>query len=157
MPLPLLALLVLQAEKPTATITLDAKTVVVGKALKGTLTLTLPEGQHGYQNPPADEFENPITLKVVDKGFKLGKVEYPKGVELTMQGAEKPSKVYEGTIKIPFTLIATKPLPKLSSIGFSVDYQLCTMNNCYPPSALTLKAPLKVMPAVAAKKAAKKP
>ena len=150
---PLLALLMLQAEKPVATIKLDAKTATVGQAVKGTLTLTLPEGQHGYQNPPADKFENPITLKVAGAGFRLGKVEYPKGRELTMTGAEKPSRVYEGTIKVPFTLVPTKTMPKAGAVSFTVDYQLCTMSNCYPPGTLALKAPLKV----AAKKAARKP
>ena len=137
-------LIVLQGDKPTATIKLDA--VVVGKPVKGVLTLTLPEGQHGYQNPPVDKYENPITLSVKDAGFKLGKVDYPKGVELKMEGAEKASRVYEGTITIPFTLVATKPAAGLKTVSFKVAYQLCTMSNCYPPSDLVVKAPFKVAP-----------
>ncbi|RYG23845.1 hypothetical protein EON82_12720 [bacterium] len=146
--------LVMQGEKPTATVKLAAPTATVGQAVKGTLTLVLPEGLHGYQNPPADEYENPITLRVVEKNFKLGKIEYPKGVELKMDGAEKPTKVYEGTVQIPFTLIATKPLAKgASTVGFKVDYQLCSMSSCWPPSSIVVKAPLKVVPAVKKAKA----
>ena len=143
--LPLLAL-ALQSESPKATIKLDATTVAVGKPIKGTLTLTLPEGQHGYQNPPADPFENPIRLSVVEVGFKISKVEYPKGIELKMEGAEKPTRVYEGTVQIPFVLTASKIPSKATAIkvNFKVDYQLCTMSNCYPPSSLLVKAPLKV-------------
>lgn len=153
---PLLALTLLgfQSEQPTATIKFDATRAVAGKPIKGTLTLTLPEGQHGYQNPPADEFENPITLRVSEKGFKLGKVKYPKGVELKMDGAEKPSLVYEGKVTIPFVLTtALKPkTPTKVNVQFFVDYQLCTMSSCYPPSKLSLKAPLTVSPAAKAKK-----
>lgn len=147
--------LAMQGEKPTATVKLAAPTATVGQAVKGTLTLVLPEGLHGYQNPPADEYENPITLRVVEKNFKLGKIGYPKGVEIKMDGAEKPTKVYEGTIEIPFTLIATKPLPKntVANVNFKVDYQLCSMSSCWPPSSLVVKAPLKVVPAVKKAKA----
>lgn len=145
----LACLLAFQMPSPTVTVKLDAASAVVGRPVKGTLTLVLPEGMHGYQNPPADEFENPIKLSVTEIGFKLGKVAYPKGVSLAMAGAEKPSMVYEGTVRIPFTLFAVKPSPKgmTTNVNFKVEYQLCTMQNCYPPSSLIAKAPLKVAPA----------
>lgn len=143
---PLVFLLALQAEAPTATVKLATPSAVVGKPIQGVLTLTLPEGQHGYQNPPADQFENPIKLSVADAAFKMVKVSYPKGTPLSMAGADKPSMVYEGTVTIPFTLVATK-LPKGAAVSFKVDYQLCTMSNCYPPTSLSVKAPLKVAPA----------
>lgn len=158
MSLPLIALLALRAEKPTATVKLDAKAAAVGQPVKGVLTLVFPQGQHGYQNPPADKFENPITLKVIEAGFKLDKVAYPKGVELKLDGMEKPTKIYEGTIQIPFTLRTTKTLPKggkVWNVNFQVDYQLCTMTSCFPPSSLVVKAPLQVT--AAPKKVAKKP
>ncbi len=144
MSLPLL--LVLLATKPVASVKLDLAAAKVGQTVKGVLTLTLPQGQHGYQNPPADEYENPIRLSLVEVGFKLGKVEYPKGTELKIAGAEKPSMVYEGTVTIPFSLVATKPSPKgaTTNVNFKVDYQLCTMSNCYPPTSMVVKAPLKV-------------
>lgn len=149
----LLAFLVLQCEKPAATIKLDAPSAVVGKPIHGVLTLTIPAGQHGYQNPPVDPYENPIKLSVIEVGFRLGKVDYPKGTELNVAGAEKPSRVYQGTVTIPFSLVPTKPSPKgaVTNVNFKVDYQLCTMSSCYPPASLVAKAPLKV--AAALKKA----
>ena len=144
MPLPFL--LVLLAAKPVAMVKLDHAAAKVGQTVKGVLTLTLPPGQHGYQNPPADEYENPIRLSVMEIGFKLGKVEYPKGREMKIAGAEKPSKVYEGKVTIPFSLVPTQPSPKgyTTNVNFKVDYQLCTASNCYPPTSMVVKAPLKV-------------
>lgn len=152
--LPLLALtLGLQGEKPIASVKMATATATVGKPLKGTLSLTLPEGWHGYQNPPAGEFDIPVKLSATDAGVKLGKVEYPKGKEMKMEGQDKPTMVYEGTISVPFTVVATKPA---SGLSFRVDYQLCNSSSCLPPDSLTVKAPLKVVVAPA-KKAPKKP
>ena len=142
-----LPLVLLQAEKPSATVKLDAPSVAVGKPLKGVLTLTLPDGLHGYQNPPAGEYEIPIKLSVADAGIKLTKTEYPKGESLTVGGGDKPTLVYEGTIKIPFTLLAAKPGAK--GVTLKVDYQLCNANSCFPPSSITAKVPLKVTPKAA--------
>jgi len=150
---PLLALLLVQSGKaPTATIKLAAPTATVGKEIKGTIKLSFPEGFHGYQNPPADEFENPIKVAVVEKTYKLVKVNYPAGVEFKVVGAEKASLIYEGEIEIPFTLLATKPAAKnAKDVSFKIDYQLCNASSCWPPASLSIKVPLKVLPA--AKKA----
>ncbi len=146
---PLLALLLVQSGKaPTATIKLAAPTATVGKEIKGTIKLVFPEGLHGYQNPPADEFENPIKVAVVEKTYKLVKVNYPVGTEFKITGAEKASMIYEGEIEIPFTLLATKPAAKnAKDVSFKIDYQLCSASNCWPPASLNIKVPLKVVAA----------
>lgn len=158
--LPFLALtLAFQAEPPTATVKMPTS-AAIGKPIQGTLTLVLPEGWHGYQNPPAGEFDIPIKLGVADAGFKLGKVVYPKGTAMKVEGQDKPTMVYEGTVTIPFTLVATKAMPKATGVGFKVDYQLCNSSSCLPPGSLSVRAPLKVVAPTSAKtkpKAAKKP
>lgn len=139
---PTLALILLaQGEKPTATVKLASATAIVGQPVKGTLTLTIPEGMHGYQNPPADEYENPIKLGIIESGFKLVKVAYPKGASMTMEGAQKPTMVYEGAISIPFTFVATKPAAR--AVSFRIDYQLCTASSCFPPSSVVVKTAIK--------------
>ncbi len=137
-------LLAYQSEKPTATVKFDAIAVAVGKPLKGVLTLVLPDGLHGYQNPPAGEFEIPIKLSVADAGYKLAKIDYPKGESMQAPGGDKPTMVYKGTVKIPFTLVVAKVPKGLSGVSLRLDYQLCTMQNCFPPAFLTVKAPLKI-------------
>lgn len=150
---PLALLLLLQAEKPIATFRLRTADAVVGKGLEGTLFLKIPEGLHGYQNPPADEFENPITLRVKGKGFKLFAVRYPVGKEFKMAGAEKPSKVYEGGIDVPFYLIPT--MPGVRQVEFEVDYQFCNESSCFPPDTLKTAFPAKPISVAPAPKKAK--
>ena len=120
--------------------------MTAGKPLKGVLTLALPEGLHGYQNPPSGEFEIPVKLSVADPAYRLTKVDYPGGESMTVAGGDQPTRVYQGTVRIPFTLLVAKALPKgASGVSLRLDYQLCTMQSCYPPAFLTVKAPLKVV------------
>lgn len=138
--------LVTQTEKPTATVKFDAAVAAVGKPLKGVLTVVLPEGLHGYQNPPAGEYDIPIKLSAADAAVKLTKIDYPKGQSMQIAGGDKPTMVYEGTIKIPFTLVAAKPHAKgVTAVSLKLDYQLCNMQNCFPPASITVKAPLKIV------------
>lgn len=141
MPILSILALALQSKQPTVAFRLHTADAVVGKGLSGTLFLTLPEGTHGYQNPPADEFENPIRLRVSGKGFKLYGVRYPRGKEFKVAGAEKVSKVYEGVIEVPFYLVPTAPGSR--TVTFEVDYQLCTEGSCYPPGTLKTVFPVK--------------
>ena len=141
----------LQNEAPKVTLDLPASGATVGRGLKGTLVVEIPEGLHGYQNPPADEFENPIRIVSADKGFKVYKATYPKGVEFKMAGAQKPSLVYEGTIRIPVILIPTTSGDR--SLKLKLDYQFCNANSCFPPNTVEISAPVKVAPALKKAKA----
>lgn len=138
-------------DAPKLVFKLDKPTVVAAGTFKGTITLTFAEGLHGYQNPPADPNEIPIS--VVAKGAKVLKVAYPKGIEFKMGGADKPSLVYTGTITIPVTFKAN---PKAGKQAFSVvvSYQQCNEGSCFPPGDLTAKSVITVT-APAKKKAAK--
>ena len=143
--IPLVALLLFQNEAPKVTLDLDPTGAVVGRGLRGTLVVEIPPGLHGYQNPPADEFENPIRVVSADKSFKVYKATYPKGVEFKMASAEKPSMVYEGTVRIPVILIPTAPGDR--SLKLRLEYQFCNANSCFPPNAVGVDTPVKVAPA----------
>ena len=143
--IPFVALLLLQNQAPKVTLDLDSSDAVVGRGLRGTLVVEIPQGLHGYQNPPADEFENPIRVVSADKSFKIYKATYPKGVEFKMASAEKPSMVYEGTVRIPVILIPTAPGDR--SLKLKLEYQFCNANSCFPPDAVDVSMPIKVAPA----------
>jgi len=128
---------------PTATLKFDKPSAVPGATVTGTLTLTFAEGLHGYQNPPSDEFQIPVKIEVVEKGFTLVKASYPKGVDFSMAGETKPAKVYQGKITIPITLkAATKP--GTYNVNIRVNYQECNANSCFPPGVVVVKDALKV-------------
>ena len=132
-----------QATPPTASLKFDKATAVPGSVVKATLMLTFAEGLHGYQNPPAEDYQIPVKVTVEGKTFTLVKAKYPKGSDFTMAGEAKPSKVYEGTIAIPLELKAGK-MPGTYDVSVKVDYQQCNESSCFPPSSLTTKAKITV-------------
>ncbi len=142
-----------QGPSATATLTVDKSVVTAGSTVTGKISLTFPEGYHGYQNPPVGEFEIPVKVDLAKTSkFTLVKVNYPKGKPMTLQGETKATAVYLDTIQIPVTFKApTKPGP--GSIELSLNYQECNASTCLPPDTLNLVAKVTVKAAV--KKTAK--
>ena len=113
--------------------------------VKGSLTVSIPTGWHGYQNPPKSEFENPLKFESTTKGFTLTKVSYPAGKAMKSSGMD--SLVYEGDVVIPFEGKIDKTLkPKNGMVGvdFKISYQFCDASTCIPPSTLKAKLNIKV-------------
>ncbi len=128
-----LALAAAQAPKPKAALAWAASTAAGGSTLKGTITLTLPEGHHAYPNPPSKDYNIPIKVASADQTVKLIKAAYPKG-EMKMAGGEMTS-VYEGAVKIPIEV----QLPRAKgrkTIKLKVSYQLCTESTCFAPASM---------------------
>jgi DsbC/DsbD-like thiol-disulfide interchange protein len=120
---------------PTIKVTLP-KQAKPGAKVMGTLEITFSEGLHGYQNPPTDEFQIPVKVSIDTKGFVLAKAIYPKGVLKTMGGDTKPAAVYEGMIRIP--VVVTMPAkPGTADLKFTVKYQQCNEQSCYPPDSIS--------------------
>jgi DsbC/DsbD-like thiol-disulfide interchange protein len=122
-----------QNEAPSMKVTFP-KAVKAGSKVKAMVEISFVEGLHGYQNPPSTEWQIPVKLSV-QKTIKVLKVEYPKGVPMKMAGDEKPSAVYEGTIKVPVWIIAPKTVGK-NTIKFILNYQQCNEETCFPPSSI---------------------
>ncbi len=122
---------------PTVKVTLpkDAKP---GSMVKGTVEVTFAEGLHGYQNPPIDKFQIPVSITADTKGFSL-KVAYPKGVMKAIGGDPKPTGVYEGEVKFPITVTVPKTGGQ-SSVKITVHYQQCNDQTCYPPETVSSTA-----------------
>lgn len=134
---------VIAQEAPTAKLKLPAK-VVAGSLVKGTLVLKFSDGWHGYQNPPLDPYQNPVTLLLENKWLKLKNVAYPTGVIKEFQGAK--AAVYEGEVEIPFEFVAPKRTGKLD-LPFRLAYQQCNESTCLPPASLSLKGSLTLVKA----------
>ena len=118
-----------------------AKEGKVGTAVSGTVTITIPEGWHAYQNPPSDKAaQTPVTVSSPDKSVVLKSVKYPKGTMMDSFGT--PSAVYEGTITIPVTLIFKTP-GKLTA-KLKVLYMQCDHRTCMPRKFVTLTAPITI-------------
>jgi DsbC/DsbD-like thiol-disulfide interchange protein len=145
----LAALCTAQAPEPIVAISAPPKNVVAGSKLTLTITVTFATGFHAYQNPPAADYEIPLTVKVDGKEFKVAKVAYPAGVDAAIGGSEKTTKAYEGVIKIPITVVAPTKLGAKTLI-IVVGYQQCDESSCFPPSEISKTVKVNVV-----KKAAK--
>jgi hypothetical protein len=137
----LIALLALQGDNvpPVVSLKLVTPHVTANKAFTANLVVKFADGLHGYQNPPSDQFEIPVTVKLKSGEAKLIKIGYPKGADMTMPGDTKPTKVYSGSITIPLSFKAGK---HLGPVVVTLNYQQCTGANCFPPSAVDAKADL---------------
>ncbi len=138
----LLTLVALQVPNtpPTASVSLP-KLVAPHAAFEAKLTVTFASGLHGYQNPPSDKFNIPVTVKLLKGDAKVQSIKYPRGTDLAMAGEAKPTRVYSGTIVIPVRLVAGS---KSGDLVMAVDYQQCTSSNCFPPASVQAKAALHV-------------
>lgn len=133
-----------QAPEPGLVVSPIAKQVLVGSKLTVTLTVTFAEGFHGYQNPPAGEYEIPVTVKVDGKEIKVIKIAYPAGVDATIGGMDKPTKAYEGTVKFPVT-IQLPAKPGVRDVKFKVSYQQCDATSCFPPAEISKSVKINVV------------
>ena len=131
------------AEAPTMKVTIDKKTVKPGGVLKGEVLLTFASGLHGYQNPPSKDYMIPVTVKLEGKAFKEKdlKVTYPVGNDFMANG--ESAKVYEGTVKIPFTL-KLPAKPGKYDLDLVVGYQQCNESSCWPPAQLKNKTKIEL-------------
>ena len=126
---------------PKASVKLTKQASKPGETLKATVMLTFADGYHGYQNPPSDEFQKPVSVAIVGKDFKLTPVKYPVGSDYKMEGEAKPYKIYKGAVSIPIEFLAPKKAGTYD-LKLEISYQQCTDRDCYPPS--TVKTSLKV-------------
>lgn len=65
----LLALAVMAVQEPAEFKIELPKMVKPGAVVKAKAHVTFSEGWHGYQNPPSDPYQNPVTLKLDTKGY----------------------------------------------------------------------------------------
>lgn len=121
-----------QAPSPTLGITAVPKQVIAGSKLTFHVIFTFAPGFHGYQNPPAQDYEIPVTVKIDGKEFKVLKIAYPPGIDAKIGGNDKSTKAYEGEIKIPVTLSLPQK-PGVRNVKVTVSYQQCDESSCFPP------------------------
>lgn len=124
-----------QGEPPVVSVTLDQTSGVAGSPVKGKVTVTFAPGLHGYQNPPSQDYQIPVSVSV-DEGFGPVKLSYPAGEAHTVGGEAEASFTYSDTIEIPF-LLKTPAKAGKHQINVKFRYQQCTESMCFPPKTIT--------------------
>ena len=112
-----------------------------GQTVSGTVLVTIAGGLHAYQNPPSQDYMIPLSVSVT--GAKLKAAKYPAGKAENMVGEKAPVRVYEGTVRIPVSIVLPKKHGK-QQIAFKVHYQECNDKACFPPGDVTAKAAINV-------------
>ncbi len=124
------------------------QSVAPGKTINLTVTVTIDKPYHIQANPATENYiATEVTVGAV-KGFTVGKVVYPKGLEAVLSG-DKVS-VYEGTVKMTIPVTADKTVkPGKFTLPLTIHYQGCNEKACYPPSDMKTTAVVTVGKAMA--------
>lgn len=130
-----------QNEAPKVEVSFNKGEMCAKGTASGVITVTLKEGMHAYQNPPTKDYQIPLTLKIDGKDFKLTPT-FPKGVVKEFLG--ETTALYEGIVKIPFKLKLPSKVGD-HTVKFSLGYQLCNDEACFPPGTVSVSKKLKVV------------
>jgi thioredoxin:protein disulfide reductase len=135
-PLPLIA------EKPDvrAKITAPAGLAAGSKATL-IVEMTLGANWHVNSHTPSEKYLIPtnVTLTTSVVGT-LSPIRYPKDVERSFSFAEKPLRVYEGSVRFETDLeLPAGAGGKVSIVG-TLSYQACNDRQCFPPAQIPLEA-----------------
>ncbi|HZO88008.1 MAG TPA: cytochrome c biogenesis protein CcdA [Chthonomonadaceae bacterium] len=115
------------------------KTVAPGKPFTVVVTVTVDKPYHIQANPPKQNYIATVVDIGPVSGFKIGKVVYPKPMQIQFLGERLP--VYEGTVQIKAAVMPNKGLkPGKVTLPVTVRYQGCNDKTCYPPSKITTQA-----------------
>ncbi|MFN4033663.1 MAG: hypothetical protein ACK4ME_08635, partial [Fimbriimonadales bacterium] len=77
-----------------------------GSTVAGVVVVQVDPPYHVNANPASEDYLIPTELKIESgKGYKVGKIVYPKPIEKAFAFTEgKSIKIYEGRVPIRFTL-----------------------------------------------------
>lgn len=120
--------------------------VTRGKAVRGTIVLSVPGGLHVNSSRPGNEYQIPTTVRLSGEGAKVSGVSYPRGKNRKFGFSESAINVYEGRTAFPFTVTVPANFKgNTIKVRATVRYQACTDEVCYPPKSkeVTLTARVK--------------
>jgi len=118
-------------------------TVTRGSTARGSIVLSIPGGLHVNSSRPASEYSIPTTVRLSGTGVRVSGPTYPRGTNRKFQFSENAINVYEGTVRMPFTVRVPAGFKgETIRVRAVVRYQACTDEVCYPPRTkeLTLTA-----------------
>lgn len=136
----------LQANAQSVSGSIGNGTVTRGKAVRGTIVLSVPGGLHVNSNRPGNEYQIPTTVRLSGEGAKVSGATYPRGKNRKFGFSESAINVYEGRTTFPFTVTVPANFKgNTIKVRATVRYQACSNEVCYPPKSkeVTLTARVK--------------
>lgn len=121
-------------------------TVERGKAVRGAVVLSIPDGLHVNSNRPASEYAIPTSVRLSGRGVRVAGPVYPRGKNRKFQFSENAINVYEGRVTFPFTVtVPSNFRGSFVRVNATVRYQACTDEVCYPPRNRQITLTARVM------------
>ena len=131
----------LGAERPDvrAAIVSPAR-VAAGSRATVSVEMTLGKNWHVNSHSPSEKYLIPTDLTLTSSVGTLSPIRYPKDVEKRFAFADKPLRVYEGTVRFETDLEVPAGASDKISIAATLSYQACNDQQCFAPAKLPLKA-----------------
>ncbi len=108
--------------------------VTKGKAARGSVVLRIPGGLHVNSSRPGNRYQIPTSVRLSATGARVSGPAYPRGVNRKFQFSDTVINVYEGTVRVPFTVTVPAGFRgNTVSVRAVVRYQACTDEVCYAP------------------------
>lgn len=120
--------------------------VTKGKAARGSVVLRIPGGLHVNSSRPGNKYQIPTSVRLSASGARVSAPSYPRGVNRKFQFSDTVINVYEGTVRVPFTVTVPAGFRgNTVSVRAVVRYQACTDEVCYAPRSteITMTAPVR--------------
>lgn len=118
-----------------------------GSSFRGAFVLRIEEGWHINAHLPTEDYLIGTTLELEPlEGVIVADIQYPIGETLKFAFADKPLRVYEGSIPIFFTLrLSERIAPGDYTIKGMLHIQACDDQVCLAPSTVALEIPLTIV------------
>lgn len=117
-----------------------------GKTVRGSVVLRIPGGLHVNSSRPGNKYQIPTSVRLTAAGARVSAPAYPRGVNRKFQFSDETINVYEGTVRIPFTVTVPAGFRgNTVSVRAVVRYQACTDEVCYSPRTTEITMTARVL------------
>jgi uncharacterized protein YyaL (SSP411 family) len=116
-----------------------------GEEIKATLELEVAKGWHLYANPTGAENLKPTRVEVVHNDLvALSAVAYPTGEAKRLSESTMPINIYQGTFRVPISLLVSKEALGPLQIVLRLHFQPCDDQVCLAPAQRDITLNLEV-------------
>jgi DsbC/DsbD-like thiol-disulfide interchange protein len=120
--------------------------VTKGKVTRGAVVLKIPGGLHINSSRPGNKYQIPTSIRLSAAGARVGGPTYPRGKNRKFQFSDESINVYEGTVRVPFTITVPAGFRgNTVSVRAVVRYQACTDEVCYAPRSTEITMTARVL------------
>lgn len=131
-----------QFDQPRAKVSVSSGGLLVGKASRVIVLITVDPGFHIQADKPAPNYIATEVRVKAPKGYRVGKPAFPKPVIALAAGERIP--VFEGKVPVVVPVVVPRGARGAQVFEVTVRYQACDAQSCFPPTDARVKAKLAI-------------